>query len=83
MNYAYSAADFAICRAGAMSITELAYYQIPSIFIPLAAAAENHQYFNADVLVKENAALVIQEKDLTPDILLNKMAILAKNKNIF
>ena len=47
--------------------------QIPSILIPSPYVPNNHQYKNAMDLVSENAALIIEEKDLTPEILIQKM----------
>lgn len=83
MNYAYSIADLAVCRAGAMSITELSYYGIPALFIPLAIAADNHQFINARVLVKTRAAELIEEKKLSPDLLLNRIRKLAGQKAVY
>lgn len=59
------AADLIISRAGAMTITELTEIGRPSILIPYPAAAENHQYYNALTLVNENAAILIEDKNLT------------------
>ena len=59
------AADLIISRAGAMTITELTEIGRPSILIPYPAAAENHQYYNAMTLVNENAAILIEDKNLT------------------
>lgn len=59
------AADLIISRAGAMTITELTEIGRPSILIPYPAAAENHQYYNALTLVNENAAVLIEDKNLT------------------
>lgn len=64
MQTAYSAADMVICRAGIGSIMELASLQMPAILVPYPFATENHQEFNARSLEKENAALVILQKDL-------------------
>lgn len=59
------AADLIISRAGAMTITELTEIGRPSVLVPYPAAAENHQYYNAMTLVNENAAVLIEDKDLT------------------
>ncbi|NJB70797.1 UDP-N-acetylglucosamine--N-acetylmuramyl-(pentapeptide) pyrophosphoryl-undecaprenol N-acetylglucosamine transferase [Saonia flava] len=64
MDYAYSAADIIISRAGAGSVSELCIAGKPAIFIPSPNVAEDHQTKNAEALVKENAALMIKEKDL-------------------
>ncbi len=60
-----AAADLVICRCGAMTLSELPAAGVPSILIPSPYVAENHQYHNAMALVNENAAVCIEEKDLT------------------
>ena len=64
-----AAADLVICRCGAMTLSELPVAGKPSILIPSPYVAENHQYHNAMVLVNRQAALCIEEKDLTADSL--------------
>ncbi|MDI6602145.1 MAG: undecaprenyldiphospho-muramoylpentapeptide beta-N-acetylglucosaminyltransferase [Thermoanaerobacteraceae bacterium] len=71
MPLVYAAADLIICRAGAMTISELAACAKPSILIPSPFVAENHQEYNARALEKVGAAKVILEKDLNEDILRN------------
>ena len=67
MDYAYSASDLIISRAGASSVSELCIVGKPVIFIPSPNVAEDHQTKNAMALVKENAALMVKEKDLDND----------------
>lgn len=69
MEKMYKAADLLITRAGAMTVLELEIAAKPAILIPLPTAAENHQYFNAKVLEKNTAGLVIEEKELNEDVL--------------
>ncbi len=69
MPQCFMAADIVICRAGAMTISELQVCGKPSILIPSPNVAENHQYHNAMTLVKNNAGTVIEEKDLTDTII--------------
>ncbi len=64
---AYAAADVVVSRAGAMAVAEIAVCSVPAVFIPLAAAAENHQKYNAASLVNSGAAEMITEKELTPE----------------
>ena len=59
-----SVADLIIARAGALSLTEICLMGIPSILVPFPAAAENHQLYNAKMLEKAGAAIVIQEKEM-------------------
>ncbi len=75
-----SAADIVISRAGAITITEAAFLGKAAILIPSPNVAENHQYKNALVLEKANAAVMIEEKDLTPDVLFNTVNELAADK---
>lgn len=65
-----AAADLVICRAGAITLSELQAQGKPSILIPSPNVAENHQYHNAMALVKRHAASVIEEKDLNGEKLL-------------
>lgn len=60
-----AAADLVVCRAGAISLSELQAAGRASILIPSPNVAENHQYHNAMVLANRGAAIVIEEKDLT------------------
>ncbi len=68
-----AAADLVICRAGAMTLSELQVQGKGAILIPSPNVAENHQFHNAMALVKRGAALVIEEKDLTGDKLCKKV----------
>ncbi|MBQ9993333.1 MAG: UDP-N-acetylglucosamine--N-acetylmuramyl-(pentapeptide) pyrophosphoryl-undecaprenol N-acetylglucosamine transferase, partial [Clostridia bacterium] len=67
-----AAADIVICRAGAITLSELQARGKVSILIPSPNVAENHQYHNAMALVKRNAAEVIVESDLTGELLMQK-----------
>lgn len=74
------AADLIISRAGAMTITELTEIGRPSILVPYPAAAENHQYYNAMTLVNENAAILIEDKDLTRARLVDEVSRLYNDR---
>lgn len=63
MDFAYSLADLVICRAGAGSITELAFFRKAAILIPYPYAGA-HQLENAGILKKKEAACVIEEREL-------------------
>ena len=69
MEVCMPAADLIISRAGASSLYEIRALGKASILIPSPYVAENHQYFNAMELVNNNAAEIIEEKDLTPESL--------------
>lgn len=78
---ALSASDIVIGSAGAITIAEITAIGVPSILIPKTYTAENHQEYNARALEKEGAALVLLEKDLTGDSLLNAIEKIMENKN--
>ena len=63
MNKAYAIADFAICRAGAITISELMAAALPAILVPLTSAAGNHQYKNAAGLQKKQAVLMVEDNE--------------------
>ncbi|MDT9198708.1 MULTISPECIES: undecaprenyldiphospho-muramoylpentapeptide beta-N-acetylglucosaminyltransferase [Limnospira] len=69
-------ANFAVSRAGAGTLTELAITKTPAILIPYPYAAENHQTFNAKVFAQQGAAVLIQQQDLTPEQLQGKVLYL-------
>ena len=66
-------ADLVLCRAGATTCAELIAANKPAILIPFAQAADNHQEYNARELEKAGGAVVILERDLTPEILVRKI----------
>ena len=68
-----AAADLVICRAGAITLSELQAKGKASILIPSPNVAENHQYHNAMALVRRNAAEILEEKDLTGEALCRKV----------
>ena len=69
MACAYLRADLVICRAGASTIFELAAMRKPAILIPYPYAANRHQDFNAQALADTGGAIVVFEKDMTPELL--------------
>lgn len=74
------AADIVISRAGAMTLTELKATGRPAILIPFPQAAENHQYYNALTMSKNGAAILIEDKDLTPERLLTEVKALYEDR---
>ena len=82
MNICMAAADLAVCRCGAITLSELQVMGKPSVLIPSPNVAENHQYHNAMALVRENAASVIEEKDLTPERLTSEIDKLLSDKSL-
>ena len=74
-----AAADLVVARAGAITLSEIQVQGKPSVLIPSPNVAENHQYHNAMSLVNKNAAVMIEEKDLTPEKITKEIDNLAGN----
>ena len=64
MAEAYAWADAVVCRAGALTVAEIAAAGLPAIFIPYPAAVDDHQTANARGLCDAGAAITVQERDL-------------------
>jgi UDP-N-acetylglucosamine--N-acetylmuramyl-(pentapeptide) pyrophosphoryl-undecaprenol N-acetylglucosamine transferase len=67
MAQAYAWADLVICRAGALTVAELAAAGVGSLFVPYPFAVDDHQTANAQFLVQAGSADLIQQKDLTAE----------------
>ena len=76
----YSRADLLICRAGATTVAEITALGKAVIFIPFPYAADDHQVLNADSLSDQGAAETIVEKDLSGQILCEKIAFYAAHR---
>lgn len=77
MGLAYALADFVLCRAGASTIFELAACGLPAVLIPFPFATADHQTFNARAMAQAGAAVMILEKDLQAESLLQTLHTLA------
>lgn len=66
MAEAYAWADLVVCRSGALTVSEIAAAGLGAVFIPFAAAVDDHQTRNAQFLVEAGAARLIAEADFTP-----------------
>jgi UDP-N-acetylglucosamine--N-acetylmuramyl-(pentapeptide) pyrophosphoryl-undecaprenol N-acetylglucosamine transferase len=62
----YAEADLVICRAGAVTIAELSAGGMPSILVPFPHAVDDHQTANAKFLSDHGAAILIQQRELSP-----------------
>lgn len=67
MPSAYAAADLAVCRSGAMTLSELQAAALPAILIPFPHAAGDHQRRNAIAYAHSGGALVLQDRELSGD----------------
>jgi UDP-N-acetylglucosamine--N-acetylmuramyl-(pentapeptide) pyrophosphoryl-undecaprenol N-acetylglucosamine transferase len=66
MQYAYAAADFAMCRCGAMTCAELAAVGLPAAYVPYPVG-NGEQRFNAEPIVQAGGGILVDDADLTPD----------------
>ncbi len=76
MDLAYAAADAVVSRAGALAISELALVKKPVIFVPSPHVAEDHQRKNAEALVKEDAALLVLDRDASDRLIDDAISLL-------
>ena len=65
----YAWADLVVCRAGALTVAEICAVGLPAIFVPYPAAVDDHQTANAGPMKDAGAAVIIQESELTPELL--------------
>ncbi|MFT3921274.1 MAG: undecaprenyldiphospho-muramoylpentapeptide beta-N-acetylglucosaminyltransferase [Myxococcales bacterium] len=70
----YASSALVIGRAGASSLAEICAVGRPSILIPFPAAADDHQWHNAQALASRGAAVAIREAELTPELLAEHVA---------
>jgi UDP-N-acetylglucosamine--N-acetylmuramyl-(pentapeptide) pyrophosphoryl-undecaprenol N-acetylglucosamine transferase len=77
---AYAAADIVVARAGAGTVTELGVLGIPAVLIPYPGA-KNHQVMNAKVLERSGAAVIIEEKSLSSQLLGDKIFTVLERKS--
>lgn len=76
MDEAYGWADFAICRAGALTVAELTSAGLGALLIPFPFAIDDHQTVNGQLLVKQGAALMMPQGELTPALLAEQITAL-------
>jgi len=74
MAAAYDWADLVVCRAGALTVAELAAAAKPALLVPFPFAVDDHQRINAQVLVDAQAALCIVQSELTDERLSHELA---------
>jgi UDP-N-acetylglucosamine--N-acetylmuramyl-(pentapeptide) pyrophosphoryl-undecaprenol N-acetylglucosamine transferase len=68
MNFAYSASDLLVARAGATTIAEILAFGIPCVLVPSPNVAANHQYYNAKSLAEKDAAVIIDDKKIKEEL---------------
>ena len=82
MSDAYEWADMVVCRSGALTVSELAAAGLGAVFIPYPSAVDDHQTLNARFMVDAKAAVLIQQHDLTPEILATEISECATNRQL-
>ncbi len=80
MAAAYADADLVICRAGAMTVSEVAAAGVAALFVPFPHAVDDHQTTNAKFLSKQGAALLVQQNELTAEGLAQTIAGLTREQ---
>ncbi len=78
MATAYRWADLVLCRAGALTIAELAAVGVASILVPYPHAVDDHQTANARYLVDAGAAILLPQSEMTPERLREQLGLLHK-----
>ena len=73
MASAWEAADLAICRAGALTVAELAAAGVASLLVPFPFAVADHQTANARYLAAGHAAWLVSERELKPEMLAERL----------
>jgi UDP-N-acetylglucosamine--N-acetylmuramyl-(pentapeptide) pyrophosphoryl-undecaprenol N-acetylglucosamine transferase len=73
-------ADLVVCRAGALTIAELAAAGVASVLVPYPHAVDDHQTFNARFLVDAGAALLLPDATLTPERLVEQLRALCADR---
>lgn len=73
MAQAYAQADLVVCRAGAMTVAEVACVGVAALFVPYPHAVDDHQTVNARFLVERDAALLVPQPELTPQALADRI----------
>lgn len=73
MATAYAEADLVICRAGASTVSEVACAGVAALFVPFPHAVDDHQTANARYLADADAALLVQQRDLSPQRLAEQL----------
>lgn len=77
-----AAADLVIGRSGALSVAEICVSGRPSILVPSPNVTGNHQYFNAKSIADRGGAVLIEEKDLTEERLIQEVEALRQNAEL-
>ena len=80
MAEAYAWADLVVCRAGALTVAEIAAAGLAAVFVPFPAAVDDHQTRNARPMQEVGAAEILQERDLSAEALASVLGRLLESR---
>lgn len=80
MAEAYAWADIVVCRAGALTVSELCAAGVGAVLVPFPQAVDDHQTRNGEHMVKAGAAILIPQQMMTPDVLAETLKDLAGDR---
>ncbi len=83
MNRFFCAIDICISRSGASTLSEVSFFGVPCILIPFPLAKKNHQYYNAIYFERKGGGIVIEQKDVNVEIILESLKKIEKNISEF
>ena len=82
MESIYRQAQVVVSRSGAMTLAELAHFNLPSILIPYPHAAADHQRYNAEYFSHQNAAVLVEEHEASEERLLHELKSLLGQESL-
>ena len=82
MAEAYAWADVVICRSGALTVSELAAVGLGSVLVPYPGSVDDHQTLNARYLADAGAAVLIEQRDLTPERLAQELQAYIEDRSL-
>jgi len=80
MANAFAWADIVICRAGALTVSELMAVGLGALFVPYPFAVDDHQTANAQIMVDKKAAKIIQQRDFNAESCSQWMQAMSRKK---
>jgi UDP-N-acetylglucosamine--N-acetylmuramyl-(pentapeptide) pyrophosphoryl-undecaprenol N-acetylglucosamine transferase len=79
---AYGWADMVICRAGALTVSELTVAGLGAVLVPYPSAADDHQTGNAEYLVEAGAAVLMPQTEFLPESLAGELSICIADRQV-
>lgn len=82
MPFQMAAADVVVCRSGANAVSELALLEKAAVFIPSPNVTDNQQFKNANAIAQKGGALLIEEKDITRERIVEQITSILDNPKL-